>query len=165
VTPGAVRWVKTGAAVLAGHLIAAAAAGAQGPKVTHELRVDAIVARRSAIEGGGSLIVPAGLYARTALTAAAGVAASDSGSAAVGRVELLSRFLLDPYREWPYGLSLGGGVGVTNLADTRRWRPYLACALDLELRRIGQLTPAIQIGLGGGARLGMSLRSGASRWR
>jgi hypothetical protein len=154
-----------GGGLLAAALAAATALQAQVPRTTHELRVDAIVARESAVEGGASLIIPAGIYARNTLTAAGGIVSRDSGSAAVGRFEVISRFLLDPFRESPYGLSIGGGIGVTNLAGGPRWRPYLACLLDLELKRVGKTTPAIQLGLGGGARLGISLRSGVDRWR
>jgi hypothetical protein len=153
------RWV-TVALVFAG----AARAGAQAPTTAHEARIDAVVARRTAVEGGASLIVPMGFYSRTSFTAAAGVVSRDSGLAAVGRLEVVSRFLLDPFREWPYGLSVGAGLGVTNLAAASTWRPYLACVLDLELSNDRGVIPAIQVGLGGGARLGISLRS-AGRWR
>jgi hypothetical protein len=147
------------------NLAGASTAAAQRPTVTHELRVDAIVAHNSAIEGGASLIVPAGVYARTAVTAAGGMAERESAAKGVGRLEVVSRFLLDPFRDWPYGLSIGAGVGVTNLADGRRWRPYLASVLDLETKRVGKLSPALQVGLGGGVRLGIALRSGTERWR
>jgi hypothetical protein len=126
--------------------------------------VDALASRHTAVEVGASVIVPGGVYARTALTGATGVAWRDGTAASATRVEVVSRFLLDPFRESPYGLSVGGGVGATNAADGR-WRAYLAFLFDLELTRVGKTTPAIQLGLGGGARLGVVLRSGVDRWR
>jgi hypothetical protein len=132
---------------------------------THEVRVDAIVARHPAIEAGGSLILPAGLYGRTTVTVAGGFVDRDSGSNAVGRIEAVSRFLLDPFREEPYGLSVGAGVGVTNFAAASKWKPYLAAVIDLELSQTSGWIPALQLGLGDGARLGIILRSGTGRWR
>ena len=146
-------------------IFSAAAVHAQGPPPTHELRVDAMASRHTAVEVGASVIVPGGVYARTAFTAATGVAWRDGTTASATRVEVVSRFLLDPFRESPYGLSVGGGLGATNAAGGPHWRPYLAFLFDLELTRVGGTTPAIQLGLGGGARLGVVLRSGVDRWR
>jgi hypothetical protein len=139
--------------------------GAQGPPVAKELRVDALVSDHAAVEVGASVIVPSGVYARTAITVATGLAWRDGATASATRVEVVSRFLLDPFRDSPYGLSLGGGLGATNAAGGPHWRPYLAFLLDLELARAGGVTPGIQLGLGGGARLGVVLRSGVERWR
>ena len=143
----------------------AASACAQGLPVTKELRLDALIGNRPAVEVGASLIVPGGVYSRTALTAATGVAWRAGTSESATRVEVVSRFLLDPFRESPYGLSIGGGLGITNAPVGSRWRPYLALVVDLEGARSGGLTPAVQLGLGGGARLGIVLRSGVDRWR
>src|SRR5258708_21726724 len=139
--------------------------GAQSPPITKELRVDALIAGHTAVEAGGSVIVPGGVYARTAFTAATGAICRRGATESATRIDVVSRFLLDPFRESPYGLSIGGGVGVTNAADASRWRPYLALLFDLELSRSGRVTPALQLGLGGGARLGFLLRSNVDRWR
>jgi hypothetical protein len=72
--------------------------------------------------------------------------------------------LLDPFRETPVALSLGGGVSVPYV-DGQRVRPYLTLVADLEGRKRGAITPAIQIGLGGGARVGVVLRTSVARWR
>jgi hypothetical protein len=140
-------------------------AGAQGPPISSEIRIDGFRSAASAIELGASVTVPGGNYARTAFTAATGVVFRDGVSASASRVELISRFLLDPFRESPYGLSVGGGAGITNANAGASWRPYLAAVIDLEFARRGPLTPALQLGLGGGARLGLILRTGNDRWR
>lgn len=143
----------------------AALACAQGPPVMKEFRLDALIANRPAAEVGAGLVLPGGVYSRTALTAATGVVWRAGASTSATRVEVVSRFLLDPFRDSPYGLSIGGGLGVTNAAVPSRWRPYLALVVDLEGTRSGGVTPALQLGLGGGARLGVVLRSGVGRWR
>lgn len=149
----------------AGLLFVAGRLAAQGPPITRELRVDGLMSAHAAIEVGASAIIPAGIYSRTSVTAATGVVRRNATDARVARFEMVSRFLLDPYRESPYGLSVGGGLGMTNSAGGPQWRPYLALVLDLELERAHGLTPALQLGLGGGARLGVALRSGNDRWR
>ena len=79
--------------------------------------------------------------------------------AASGRVDAIARFLLDPFREMPLGLSLGGGVSVPYASGDTATRPYLTAVVDIEGRRRGGLTPALQLGLGGGARVGLVLRT------
>ena len=73
---------------------------------------------------------------------------------------MLARFLLDPFRQTAYGLSLGGGLGV-RAESGERVRPVLLVAVDLEGRRSwGGLVPAFQAGLGDGVRFGVVLRRG-----
>jgi len=151
--------------VLVAALIARAPLGAQGPSTTHEFRIDALASRQTAIELGASVIVPSGVYARTAFTAASGITRHGSATSLAMRAEVISRFLLDPFRASPIGLSIGGGIGISNVAGGPGWRPYMAFVADLELKRAGALTPAIQLGLGGGVRAAVVLRSGTDRWR
>lgn len=148
------------------------------PPITYEGRIDGRISSHSAAEIGVSVIVPAGIYMRTAFTAAIGLSDADSAAGSVGRLEIIPRFLLDPFRESRYGLSIGGGIGITNseglLTVPRnpsieepkvRWRPYLAVVLDLETKKTAGWTPAVQIGLGGGIRLGVAIRASTNYWR
>ena len=146
-------------------LVAGCVVAQPTPHLSRELHVDGIIARRSAVEAAVGLVIPAGVYSRTAFLIGGGAASQDSGSKIVGRAEIVSRFLLDPFRESPLGLSVGGGVGVTNLSDPKRWQPFLALVLDLELRQRAGFTPALQVGLGGGTRVGLVLRTCTDRWR
>ena len=150
--------------------------GPPSPPLTNELRVDARFSRHNVAEAGWSLIIPSGVYVRLALTAAGGYAWREKRWTRESRYEATSRFLLDPFRESRVGLSIGGGVGFTNsdgllsapkAAGERsvRWRPYLAAILDLELRKTAGLTPAVQVGIGGGFRAGLLIRSSTRRWR
>jgi len=78
-----------------------------------------------------------------------------------GRFDLLVRFLLDPFRQSRYGLSLGGGMSV-RAEPGERARPLLLVAVDVEGRRTSSgVVPAVQVGLGGGARIGVILRRGS----
>lgn len=146
------------------------------PRLMNEGRVDARWSRSSSVELGWSLIIPTGVYLRSALTAAGGYVWRDRRWMRESRYETTARFLLDPFRQARYGLSIGGGVGMTNSDGLfgepnvlgirqQRWRPYLAAFADLELRKTAGLTPAVQVGIGSGFRLGIVVRSATNRWR
>ena len=150
--------------------------GPPTPPLTNEVRVDARFSRFSTVEMGGSLIVPSGSYVRSSLTALGGYVWRQQRWMRESRYEATARFLLDPFRQSRLGVSAGGGIGFTNsggilsepnvLGDrTIKWRPYLAAILDLELRKTAGWTPAVQVGLGGGVRAGILLRSSTTRWR
>jgi hypothetical protein len=146
------------------NVIPAAVVLAQAPGVNVEIRTDAFFARSQLLQVGGSVIVPAGVYARNSLTAAVG--RSSGSDAVVPRLEITSRFLLDPLRESHYGLSIGGGVGAVHHDSSGPYaRPYLVFLMDIELRKTAGWLPAVQVGLGDGARIGVSFRSASARWR
>lgn len=151
----------------------AAAAGAQVPKpaVQPELRLDLIAGHQPAVQIGAGAQVPVGYYVRVGLVGALGVATGDrralngSPDSPPGpldaRADLLVRFLLDPFRQSAYGLSVGGGVSA-RAEPGDRVRPRLLVAADLEGHRSTHgIVPAIQVGLGGGVRVGVLLRRGA----
>ena len=147
--------------------LAAAQQPAQ-PRAIPELRADVIVGRQPAVQIGGGAQVPAGYYVRVGLVAAAGIRIDDRASRPAsttdisGRVDVLARFLLDPFRQTRYGLSLGGGLSV-RAEPGDRLRPVLLVAAEVEGRRATNgWVPAVQVGLGGGVRLGVVLRHGAS---
>jgi hypothetical protein len=130
-----------------------------------EYRADVLVGRGTAVEGGLGIVIPAGVYVRTSIDGAAGATWRDDSPHASGRVDIISRFLLDPFRETPVGVSLGGGVSVPYASGDRRVRPYLTAVVDVEGRRRSGITPAIQIGFGGGTRVGFVLRRSPRTWR
>lgn len=146
----------------------AAAQDPNAPRPSPELRADVIAGSQPAIQIGGGVQVPAGYYVRIGLDAAVGMrtdAPSSGGSSrhVDARVDLLSRFLLDPFRQSAYGLSLGGGLAV-RAEPNDRVRPLLLVAIDVEGRRAENgWVPALQVGLGGGVRLGVILRHSSTR--
>jgi hypothetical protein len=146
----------------------AAPAGAQAalsPPAYNELRADVIVARNTKVEVGGGRVFPLGSYVRLSLDAAVGAPFSSDAPYVSARADAVGRFLLDPFREIPVALSLGGGVSVPYPPPGSPVRPYLTLVADVEGRMHGAWTPALQLGLGGGARIGVVLRRSTPRWR
>jgi len=135
---------------------------AQPPRsaVVPELRVDILGGRGTAVHGGAGVQIPAGAYVRVGVVAAAGTRWHDDATRADGRVDVLARFLIDPFRQSRWGLSAGGGVSL-RASSGDRVRPHLLLALDVEGRRSARgMSPAFQLGLGGGVRAGLGLRWG-----
>jgi hypothetical protein len=155
-------WVLIGLVAVASRWVSA-----QLPPPTSyaELRGDVVVGRGTAAQGGVGAVVPLGAYVRMSIDGAGGATWRDGGTKASGRVDVIGRFLLDPFREMPFGLSLGGGISVPVTQGDAHVRPYLTTVVDVEGRKRGPITPALQIGLGGGARLGVLLRMSPTRWR
>lgn len=136
-------------------------ARAQLPKVpiAPELRLDVIGAEPTSVQGALGVQIPAGTYMRVGVLAGAGPTIDgDGASRAAGRLDVLARFLLDPFRQSRWGFSAGAGVSLR--ADPGdKARPRLLVAVDLEGRRThAGVSPSVQVGLGGGVRGGFALR-------
>ena len=152
----------------AGAVLGAIALLAVSPAAVHaqqrvpiapEVRLDVIGARPTSVQGAIGAEIPAGTYVRVGVLGGAGATIeSDGASRAAGRLDVLARFLVDPFRQTRWGFSAGAGVSLR--ADPGdRVRPRLLVAFDLEGRRSrGGLSPSLQIGLGGGVRGGVGLR-------
>ena len=131
-----------------------------------EARLDAIIAHTAGVEAGLGLTIPAGIYVRSGLVT--GLGAGRHG--VEGRTDLISRFSLDPFRQsrWaPYG---GGGIsGRYRSKRDGSSRAYLMIFLGVEgplsLGRTSGIVPAFELGLGGGARVGVVLRRGINARR
>jgi hypothetical protein len=131
-----------------------------------EGRLDAIIARSTGVEAGLGVSVPSGIYVRSGLVA--GIGAGRHGLE--GRTDLSSRFSLDPFRQsrWaPYG-----GAGISGRYRSKLdggSRAYLLVFLGVEgplaLGRTSGIVPAFELGLGGGARVGVVLRRGVNARR
>jgi hypothetical protein len=146
-------------------LPSAAAAQQQPPRPYVEYRADAIFARGTAAQLGAGVVLPLGVYVRLGVDAAAGGTWRYGQTVASGRVDAIARFLLDPFRESRLGLSLGGGVSAPIGSEEPSQPPYLTTVLDVEWRRHRGTTPALEIGLGGGTRIGIVLRRSPMEWR
>ena len=138
----------------------------QQQSVQTEARLDGIFARTAGVEAGLGVTVPAGIYVRSGLVVAVG-----AGRHGVeGRTDLISRFSLDPFRQsrWaPYG-----GAGVSGRYRSKLdggSRAYLLVFLGVEgplpVGQTSGFVPAFELGLGGGARVGVILRRGISARR
>jgi hypothetical protein len=138
------------------------------PSPRPEARVDYLGPNPHAAHGGFGLNVPFGTYLRLELVGAGGASWDDGRAGASARADVIGRFSFDPFRERVWGLSAGGGVSARydeRADDRQRWRALIALVVDLEGPLIGGVTPALQVGLGGGARVGFVLRGADPRRR
>ena len=153
---------RAGAALGAIALLAVAPAAVHAQQrvpIAPEVRLDVIGARPTSVQGAIGVEIPAGTYVRVGVLGGAGATIESGGaSRAAGRLDVLARFLVDPFRQTRWGFSAGAGVSLR--ADPGdRVRPRLLVAFDLEGRRSrGGLSPSLQMALGGGVRGGVGLR-------
>lgn len=123
-----------------------------------ELRADWIEARAAAAHLGLGVNVRTGWYARVGAALAAGAAEGPGGEwQSSRRVDLAVRFLLDPFAERRVGVY--GGAGVSARWDgTAPGDARLLVVLGVEGRPVGGVLPSVEVGLGGGFRVGTVLR-------
>lgn len=141
---------------------------AQTPQqaVQTEWRVDGIFARTAGAEVGLGASLPVGIYVRNGLVGGIGV----GRHGVEGRTDLLSRFSLDPFRQSRWSLYGGGGIsGRYRTAQDGGAHAYLLLFLGLEgplpLGHTSGWVPAFEVGLGGGARVGVIIRRGINARR
>jgi hypothetical protein len=97
------------------------------------------------------------MYVRLGIVGAAGRAWNDGTTTAAGRVDGLVRFVVDPLREFRWAPYASGGVGAI-YDGSERWRAVLVGVLGIEGPSRGSLVPALELGFGGGARIGVVVR-------
>lgn len=133
-------------------------------RVRPELRLDLMVARESALHAGVGIAHPVSTYVRLGAAAGAGVAErADGGATASAHLNLVGRFVLDPFRQASVGASVGGGLGLRYRDD--RLRPHLLLVADVERGRSEGWMPFVQLGLGGGLRMAAGVRRTPSTGR
>ena len=150
-----------GAAVLMTAALAAPLR-AQAPRapLVPEVRVDVVGASPTTVQGAVGVEIPAGCYVRVGVLAGAGASWTRDESGAAGRLDVLARFLLDPFHQSRWGFSAGGGISLL-AREGERVQPELLVALDLEGPRWSNgVSPSIQVGLGGGVRAGVRVEVG-----
>ncbi|HEX4934802.1 MAG TPA: hypothetical protein VFV33_16545 [Gemmatimonadaceae bacterium] len=163
---GPLRAVRASAVVAM--WLAAAALGAIAPRRAaaqrpsgrqFEARLDAIAASTPALQLGAGVNIPAGLYVRLGATAAGGLAHRDGVTHGSARAEVIARFLLDPFNEFP--LALYGLGGLSAMVDPfEEWRPRVVVGLGLESRVRNRRAIAAELSVGGGVRIGAVIRRG-----
>ena len=126
-----------------------------------ETRLDGVFARSSAVQAGYGFSFPAGLYVRNGLVGGIGV----GRHGADGRIDLLSRFSFDPFRESRWSPYAGAGFSTQFRSErdggTRGFLlAYLGFEGPLPLGQRTGLVPALEVGFGGGTHIGLILRRG-----
>ena len=132
-------------------IVAASSSGAQG--FVPEGRIDAIVSRVSAVHGGFGVTTSLGTYLRSGVVGAAGL----SRDGLSGRLDIVNRFHLDPFRESKWAPYAGGGL-TARFDDGHRARAFLLLLVGMDGPVRNGLTTSIEAGLGGGGRLGVIVR-------
>jgi hypothetical protein len=121
-----------------------------------ELRADAIVARATAVELGGGAVWPVGDHLRLGGDLAAGVVARAGGRLGA-RADAVGRFHFDQSGATRWAPYLVGGASYRADAQSRG-ALYLLVALGVEGPAARGVVPAVELGVGGGLRVGMALR-------
>ncbi len=134
------------------------------PAVQFEARVDALGGPPAGAQLGVGANYAAGYYIRIGVDAAAGAVSRDGTATASARVDLASRFLLDPFHEFRWAPYAGGGVTMQWDRNATR-RADLLLLIGLEGPAHAGWRTAFELGLGGGARLGVVLRRARSNGR
>ncbi len=129
-------------------------------KVAPEVRLDGIIARVSALHLGAGFMMDAGTYVRTGVVA--GVGFSRNGLS--GRIDAIARFHFDPFRQSRWGPYGGGGISGRFDSD-EKGRAYLLLLFGLDGPVYSGATPAFELGLGGGARIGVIVRRATAERR
>lgn len=135
-------------------------------KFQSEVRLDAFFARTSAVEAGYGFTVPAGLYVRPGIVA--GIGAGRHG--VEGRTDLIARFSFDPFRQSRWAPYAGGGLSGRYRSELDGGtRAFLLLFFGVEgplpLGERAGWVPALEVGLGGGGRVGVILRKGINARR
>jgi hypothetical protein len=155
------------------HSVAAQAAPADNPRRVPvapvlELRAVVPIQEEPEFQVGAGLSLRAGWYVRGAIALLGGAVQDDSATRGVARVEAAVRFHLDPFFEAPgcgrgetdrvcRGVYAGVGLSqrfVENAADD----PGLLLLVGIEGRRTSAGVWALELGVGGGVRVGATWR-------
>ena len=143
-------------AILATIVLAPLASGAQ----TVEGRFDGIFAGPPAVHAGVGVTQSLGTYVRAGV--AGGIGASSDGLS--GRGDAFARFHLDPFRQHRWAPYAGGGLTARFDAD-RRTRYYLLLLVGVDGPVSRGMATSIEAGLGGGGRIGVTIRQATAERR
>jgi hypothetical protein len=135
-------------------------------RIQSEFRVDGIFARTSGVEAAYGFTVPVGIYVRSGIVAGVGI----GRHGAEGRTDFISRFSFDPFRQTRWAPYAGAGLSGRYRSELDGGaRAYLLVFLGVEgplpLGELSGWVPALEVGLGGGARVGLILRRGVNARR
>jgi hypothetical protein len=124
-----------------------------------QARLDLIAGNVTALQAGLGVITPLSYYFALGGTVAAGV----SRTGFSGRGDLYSRFSLDPNHTYYWEPYIGGGVTVRADGGGPGTRTYLLGIIGMDGPSAGGIAPGVELGLGGGVRLGVTLRWATAR--
>ena len=121
------------------------------------VRADLFAAAVDAAHIGAGAATDLGSYVRLDAMLGIGAARVGDRTAASGRGEVMGRFVLDPFRQRRWGPYVGAGL-IARLDDDEPVRGLVALVLGTEFPGGARWTRAVELGFGGGVRLGFVLR-------
>ena len=123
-----------------------------------ELRLDASLSPASGAMLGVGLNVRAGWYARLGIAASTGAVRARGAFQATQRLDGTARFLFDPFAEGRRAFYAGAGLGLQRSASGAV-QELLLGVFGVEASPHGRVLPSVEVTIGGGARIGVVLRS------
>ena len=118
------------------------------------VRLDVLGGDPTALQAGAGIAFPISNYFN--IGADAGVGISSTGFS--GRVDGFGRFSLDPYHQMEWEPYVGGGVTVRGDGGGPGTRTYLLGFIGANGPSTGRIAPGVELGFGGGVRLGFTIR-------
>ncbi|MEO9226412.1 MAG: hypothetical protein ABI328_08545 [Gemmatimonadaceae bacterium] len=118
------------------------------------VRLDVLGGDPTALQAGAGIAFPVSNYFN--IGANAGVGISSTGFS--GRVDGFGQFSLDPYHQLEWEPYVGGGVTVRGDGGGPGTRTYLLGFIGANGPSTGRIAPGVELGFGGGVRLGFTIR-------
>jgi hypothetical protein len=120
------------------------------------VRFDLIAGSVTAVQLGAGLMMPISNYFALGGTLGAGI--SETGFS--GRGDVYTRFSLDPYHQYSWEPYFGVGGTVRLDSGGPGTRSYVLGFIGFNGPSTGRIAPGFELGVGGGIRLGVTLRWG-----
>ena len=123
-----------------------------------EMRIDAFVAHRSALQAAVGADIPFSPELHLELVAGAGPAfGGGPGPSFSARGDAVVHFLLDPRHLMRWSPYAGGGIGA-RYDSSADWRAVAIIVVGVNAPKWKHAVPFIEAGLGGGFRIGAGVR-------
>lgn len=158
------RAALVAALLVSASVIPAAAASAQEQQVAlavsfiPSVRLDVLGGNPTALQAGAGIAFPFSNYFRLGGDVGAGI----SSTGFSGRIDGFGQFSLDPYRQHEWEPYVGGGVTIRGDGGGPGTRTYLLAFIGANGPSTGGIAPGVELGLGGGVRLGFTIRPAGS---
>lgn len=118
------------------------------------LRLDVLGGNPTALQAGAAIAFPFSNY--FSIGGALGAGISSTGFS--GRADAFGQFSLDPYHQSQWEPYVGGGVTVRGDGGGPGTRTYLLGFIGVNGPSTGSIAPGVELGFGGGVRLGVTMR-------
>jgi hypothetical protein len=118
------------------------------------VRLDVLGGDPTALQAGAGIGIPFSNYFSVGGTVGAGI----SSTGFSGRLDGFGTFQLDPYNQSEWHPYVGGGVTLRGDGGGPGTRTYLLAFIGANGPSTGSIAPGVELGFGGGVRLGVTMR-------